>query len=104
MDHISDFQLARDDQSDSILFTLPGEVRDKIFTFTLNCFENLAKQWDKNSSWVRPEYGAPLIADTALLQTCQRIYTENCKCLSSPVGLVNCRGAPIVALPPITKC
>ncbi|EXJ65489.1 hypothetical protein A1O7_01830 [Cladophialophora yegresii CBS 114405] len=80
MDNITVFQLPRHDQRGSCLFdTLPGEVRDRICTFALNCYEStkLANKWDIDSSYVRPGYRAPHVADTALLRTCQRVYTEN---------------------------
>jgi hypothetical protein len=86
MDHITDFQRPRDDQHGSCLFaSFPGEVRDKICTFVLNCHEsnNPAKLWDNDSSYVRPGYSAPQVADTALLRTCQRIYTESKSSIST---------------------
>lgn len=76
MNHITAFELPCAGQADSPLFDLPGEIRDKIFTFTLNCYDNPAKLWDKDTSYVRPDYSAPPVADTALLRTCQRAYTE----------------------------
>ena len=78
MNHITAFELPCADQSLSVLFRdLPGEVRDRIFTYVLSCYENLAKVWDKDSSYVRPNYHAPPIADTALLRTCQSVYVES---------------------------
>ncbi|KAJ9628341.1 hypothetical protein H2204_009316 [Knufia peltigerae] len=78
MDYINQFQLPSNAQANSPLFdgTIPGEIRDRIFAFTLSCFES-QKAWDRDSSYVRPEYAAPLVADTAILQTCQRAYVEN---------------------------
>lgn len=78
MNHITAFELPCIDQSASTLFAeLPGEVRDRIFTYVLSCYENTAKTWDTNSSYVRPDYHAPQAADTALLRTCQSVYTES---------------------------
>jgi hypothetical protein len=83
MDHPTAFRLPCHDQSDCSLFhSLPGEVRDKIFTFALNCYQNPLKEWYKDTSYVRPGNTAPQVADVALLRTCQRIYKENCT--SSP--------------------
>ncbi|KIW71874.1 hypothetical protein PV04_00103 [Phialophora macrospora] len=80
MNHITVFRLPRNDQQGSCLFaSFPGEVRDRICTFVLNCYEsnNPARLWNNDSSYVRPGYSAPHVADTALLRTCQRLYTEN---------------------------
>ncbi|KIW59021.1 hypothetical protein PV05_03505 [Exophiala xenobiotica] len=78
MDHVTTFQLPRSEQRESPLFNgkIPGEIRDRILAFTLSCY-NSPKAWDKDSSYVRPEYSAYLVADTSILQTCQRAYAEN---------------------------
>ncbi|KAJ9606181.1 hypothetical protein H2200_009142 [Cladophialophora chaetospira] len=78
MDHNAGFKLPRQEQLASVFFNLlPGETRDKIFTSALNCYEDPKKLWDVNTPYVRPGYSAAQVADTALLQTCQRIYAEN---------------------------
>ena len=72
------FKQPRHEQLSSIFFDyFPGEVRDKIFTFALNCYEDPKKLWDINTPYVRPGYSAAQVADTALLQTCQRVYAES---------------------------
>ena len=77
MDHLTSFKLSCNGQSQTSFFeTLPGEIRDRIFAHNLSCFDDKTQIWDKNSSWVRPGYDAPQKADTALLRTCQRVYTE----------------------------
>ncbi len=82
MGHSAAFKQRRDEQSTSLFFNyFPGEVRDKIFTFALNCYEDPKNLWDKDTPYRRPGYSAAQIADTALLQTCQRIYAES-KCSS----------------------
>ena len=78
MDPAAAFEQNRQEQLSSPFFNyFPGEVRDKIFTFVLNCYENPKKLWDKNTPYVRPGYNAAQVADTALLRTCQRIYAES---------------------------
>jgi hypothetical protein len=78
MDHNAVFKLPRSDQSSSVLFSLvPGEVRDKIFTYALLCHEDLNRLWDKDTLYVRPGYAARQTCDTALLQTCQRVFVES---------------------------
>lgn len=70
----------RDDfceQSQSPLFSvLPGEIRDKIFAYSLAEFDDTSTAFDSNTCYRRPEYAAPRRSDTALLQTCQRVYHE----------------------------
>lgn len=53
MDYINQFQLPSNAQANSPLFdgTIPGEIRDRIFAFTLSCFES-QKAWDRDSSYV----------------------------------------------------
>jgi hypothetical protein len=65
------------EQSDSPLFSvLPGEIRDRIFAYTLAEFEDTLTAFDSDTCYRRPEYAAPRRSDTALLQTCQRVYHE----------------------------
>lgn len=65
------------EQSESPLFSvLPGEIRDRIFAYTLAEFEDTSTTFDSNTCYRRPEYAAPRRSDTALLQTCQRVYHE----------------------------
>ena len=77
MDRLTSFDQPRETQSQSPFFAvLPGEVRDRIYTYALSCSNDQAQTWDKNSSWVRPGYEAPQKVDTALLRACQQCYTE----------------------------
>jgi hypothetical protein len=65
------------EQYQSPLFSvLPGEIRDRIFAYTLAEFEDSAEAFENNTCYRRPEYAAPRHSDTALLRTCQRIYQE----------------------------
>ena len=65
------------EQVQSPLFSvLPGEIRDRIFAYTLAEFEDTSAAFDNNSCYRRPEYAAPRRSDTALLRTCQRVYQE----------------------------
>lgn len=77
MDHLTAFKSSQKDQSESSLFTiLPGEIRDRVYSYALSLYNSENEVWHKNSSWVRPGYDAPQTADTALLRTCQKIYSE----------------------------
>lgn len=65
------------EQVQSPLFSVfPGEIRDRIFAYTLAEFEDTSAAFDNNSCYRRPEYAAPRRSDTALLRTCQRVYQE----------------------------
>ena len=65
------------DQSQSPLFgKIPGEIRNKIFTYALSIYEDQSRAYDENTSYRRPGYTAPHKIDYTLLQTCQKIYTE----------------------------
>lgn len=77
MNHVSVFSKPRADQSDSPLFsTLPGEVRDRIFEYTLHSYEDTSHLYDLEAAHRRPGYLAPLKSDRAVLQTCQQAYAE----------------------------
>jgi len=65
------------DQEQSPLFSkLPGEIRDRIFTYALADYEDTSKSYDNNTCFKRPNYLAPRRTDTVLLCTCQRVYKE----------------------------
>jgi len=64
-------------QTDSPLFsTIPGEIRQRIYTFTLRAFDDPSKPFNLQHHHYRPghEYGPKY--DLRLLQTCKRIYHE----------------------------
>ena len=64
------------EQTQSPLFQIPGEIRDRIYSYALSEFEDTSTIFDSNSCYRRPEYAAPRRSDTALLRTCQRAYQE----------------------------
>jgi hypothetical protein len=93
MDHLSSPKLPLNEQDNCDLFEkLPGEVRDRIYTFALSCFDDpdelvSAKvslllpdpdcgQYERNTPYWRPNCLAHPKVECALLQTCQRIYNE----------------------------
>lgn len=55
---------------------IPGEVRDKIFAYTLADYEDKSKPYDTTTPYTRPNYFAPRRSDTAILRTCKRVYKE----------------------------
>jgi hypothetical protein len=64
-------------QTDSPLFsTIPAEIRQRIYTFTLHAFDDPSKPFNLQHHHYRPghEYGPKY--DLRLLQTCKRIYHE----------------------------
>ena len=63
-------------QSNSLLLTLPPEIRAEIFSYALTPFEDTSKAYQKHTYWTRPGYNAPLKTHTELLRTCKRVYTE----------------------------
>ncbi len=63
-------------QSNSLLLTLPPEIRSEIFSYALAPFEDTSKAYQKHTYWTRPGYSAPLKTHTELLRTCKRVYTE----------------------------
>ena len=64
------------EQTQSPLFQIPGEIRDRIYSYVLAEFEDTSTIFDNDSCYRRPEYAAPRRSDTALLRTCQRVYQE----------------------------
>lgn len=75
---VESFELPYDDQYSSPLFSvLPGEIRDLIYRYALSDYEDMTRAYDHETCYRRPEYMAPRKTDTALLRTCQAIYT-NC--------------------------
>lgn len=67
---------SEDPQSSSLLFQLPGELRDRIYDFALAASEDKSQQYDSNTYWARPQYSAPRKSDLALLRTCRKAYRE----------------------------
>lgn len=64
-------------QEQSPLFgLLPGEIRNKIFAYSLVQFEDDAAAYPENSYWYRPGFKGPKKSSSSLLQTCKLAYTE----------------------------
>lgn len=63
-------------QDQSFLFSLPGEVRDAIYTAALTSYEDARKPYDRNTYWFRPHYFARRRSDYTLLRTCKKVYQE----------------------------
>jgi hypothetical protein len=64
-------------QSESSLFTLPGEIRNEIYKWVL-AQENskLNREFDRDQAFYRPDFTHFQFIDTALLRTCKRVYQE----------------------------
>ncbi|PTD07419.1 Alanyl-tRNA editing protein Aarsd1 [Fusarium culmorum] len=66
-------------QTDSPLFSLlPGEVRDKIFSYVLTDHPDPGAhmQYSKQTCYTRPSYEAHQSTDTRVLRTCRAVYRE----------------------------
>lgn len=64
-------------QAECPLFqTLPGEIRNHIFRYTLTEYEDKDLVYEDKTPYKRPEFAAPRKIDTALLSTCKRVYQE----------------------------
>lgn len=64
-------------QAECPLFqTLPGEIRNHIFRYTLTEYEDKDLPYEDKTPYKRPEFAAPRKIDTALLSTCKRVYQE----------------------------
>ncbi|CAF3492700.1 unnamed protein product [Fusarium graminearum] len=66
-------------QTDSPLFSLlPGEVRDKIFSYVLTDHPDPGAhmQYSKQTCYTRPLYEAHQSTDTRVLRTCRAVYRE----------------------------
>jgi len=75
--HLKVFTSAALPQEMSPLFaSLPGEIRDRIFSFALADYEDKRRAYNDTTCYKRPNHLAPLRIDTSLLRTCQRIYRE----------------------------
>ncbi|KAH8881046.1 hypothetical protein GQ53DRAFT_519524 [Thozetella sp. PMI_491] len=77
MQCISGFRQNCQSQESSPLFSkLPGEIREAIWTEALASYEDESRVYDNHTPYRRPGYLAVHRTDCALLQTCQRVYTE----------------------------
>lgn len=66
-----------DPQSSSPLFAIiPPEIRNRIFSFSLYSYDNTPRPYPDASYYSRPGYRYHQSINTALLETCKRIYTE----------------------------
>lgn len=64
-------------QNHSPLFsTLPGEIRQRIYTFVLSSFDDLSKPFNPQHHHYRPGYRYGQKYDLRLLQTCKRVWHE----------------------------
>jgi hypothetical protein len=64
-------------QTESPLFsTIPAEIRQKIYTFTLRSFDDPSKPFNPEHHHYRPGHEYRQTHDLRLLQTCKRIYHE----------------------------
>ena len=79
-DNDSDITIDTDsalEQSQSALFSiLPGEIRNHIWNYALAEYQDETQLYDDATCYKRPDYFAPRKTETALLQTCKRIYQE----------------------------
>jgi hypothetical protein len=66
-----------DPQKDCPLFTvLPPELRTQVFVYMLSESDDTTKPYPRDSYYFRPEFEYAPRIDTALLETCRRIYME----------------------------
>lgn len=72
-----DLTLPVNPQSQSPLFSLPAELRLKIFSFALTDSLDLIYPYSKDTYFYRLGHTAPCIIHIALLLTCRRIYAES---------------------------
>lgn len=64
-------------QSESVLFTLPPEIRCVVFLHALIPYQDTSSLGVSfNSYGYRPETAFPVVQDVALLRTCRQIYLE----------------------------
>lgn len=64
-------------QALSPLFSiLPGEIRNKIFAYSLVQYEDDAAAYAEDSYWYRPGFKGPKRSSSSLLQTCKLAYVE----------------------------
>ncbi|KAJ8114440.1 hypothetical protein OPT61_g3676 [Boeremia exigua] len=67
-------------QLQSPLFgTLPGEIRNQVFSLALMQHDDEADTYPTDSYWYRPGFSAPQKSNSALLQTCKMAYAEGQK-------------------------
>ncbi|RVD85491.1 uncharacterized protein DFL_003812 [Arthrobotrys flagrans] len=63
-------------QSDSHLFSLPGELRNLIWEYVLIPYNDPSRPYPSSTCYARPDFYAPLTSSVALLRTCKAIYSE----------------------------
>lgn len=67
-------------QPQSALFgTLPGEIRNEIFTLALIQYEDEKDAYPEDSYWYRPGFRGPQKSSSGLLRTCKLAYAEGQK-------------------------
>lgn len=67
-------------QEQSLLFGgVPGEIRNKIFAYSLVQYEDDAAAYPENSYWYRPGFKGPRKSSSSLLRTCKLAYLEGQK-------------------------
>lgn len=65
------------DQNLSPLFTtIPSEIRNKIFAYSLVQYEDDAAAYPEDSYWYRPGFKGPIRSSSSLLRTCKLAYVE----------------------------
>lgn len=74
--HLEFFENTCSEQTESSLFTVPGEIRTLIYEHVFADYENLSDPYDMDTCFRRPGCFAPRRSDTELLQTCQMAYQE----------------------------
>lgn len=64
-------------QEHSPLFgLLPGEIRNKIFAYSLVQYEDDSAAYPEDSYWYRPGFKGPKKSSSSLLRTCKLAYAE----------------------------
>lgn len=67
-------------QKQSPLFGgIPGEIRNKIFVYSLVQYEDDGAAYPENSYWYRPGFKGPKKSSSSLLRTCKLAYLEGQK-------------------------
>ncbi|KIY51069.1 hypothetical protein FISHEDRAFT_57183 [Fistulina hepatica ATCC 64428] len=69
-------------QRDSLLFSIPPELRDIIFRLTLAGYYDESRPYPPYAHYNRPGYRFPVLIHTALLRTCKRVYMETAQLLA----------------------
>lgn len=55
---------------------LPGEIRNKIFAYSLVQYEDDSAAYPEDSYWYRPGFKGPKKSSSSLLRTCKLAYAE----------------------------